>query len=263
MQTLTVLILASAAASYHKAQEAAHAEANTVDHLVEVAAFLPDAAQRHRAQADVVCCTRTVRHFEWPAMSHGEDSAVPSVWTGDLRKGLKDIGPGQGAFGLLVVADDSRAKTRPARLTGSTAAVPPAVYWFMLVLLSITLISLCIPRCHNQHQLATLAVRPPCSPPPCDSSTTPNGPTAESPRSAPPPPTDVEQEQSDAQARLREQCQDAGRERGAVAGLADADDDVGAGGRQGVQVGEEFDLVAVVVEYICLAGVAAAGALGR
>ncbi|WP_206507826.1 bestrophin-like domain [Streptomyces chrestomyceticus] len=164
VQTLTVLILAfilaTAATSYHKAQEAVHSEANAVDHLVEVADFLPDSAQRRRVQADVVCYTRAVRHFEWPAMSHGEDSAVPGAWTGDLRKALKDIGPGQGAFGMLVSADDSRAKARQTRLAEATPAVPWAIYWFMLVLLSITIISLClcIPRRGNRPQLITLAL---------------------------------------------------------------------------------------------------------
>ncbi|OKH99801.1 hypothetical protein A6A06_22280 [Streptomyces sp. CB02923] len=164
VQTLTVLILAfilaTAATSYHKAQEAVHSEANAVDHLVEVADFVPDAAQRRRVQADVVCYTRAVRHFEWPAMSHGEDSAVPSAWTTDLRTVFKDIGPGQGTFGMLVAADDSRAKARQTRLAESTPAVPWAVYWFMLVLLAITIMSLClcIPRRNNRPQLATLAM---------------------------------------------------------------------------------------------------------
>ncbi|MFK8849949.1 hypothetical protein [Streptomyces sp. Ac-502] len=164
VQTLTVLILAfvlaTAAGSYNRAEEAVHTEANAADHLAETAEFLPDAAQRRRVQADVVCYARAVHHYEWPAMTDGHRSPVPSVWTADLRSAFKDIGTDQGAFGMLVGADDTRAKARQARLTESTAAVPAAIYWFMLVLLSITVISLClcIPRRHNQPQLATLAM---------------------------------------------------------------------------------------------------------
>ncbi|WP_030018835.1 DUF4239 domain-containing protein [Streptomyces monomycini] len=164
VQTLTVLILAfvlaTAAGSYNRAEEAVHSEANAADHLAETAEFLPDAAQRHRVQADVVCYTRAVHHYEWPAMNDGHPAAEPSVWTADLRSAFKDIGTDQGAFGMLVGADDNRAKARQARLTESTAAVPAAIYWFMLVLLSITVISLClcIPRRRNQPQLATLAM---------------------------------------------------------------------------------------------------------
>ncbi|MEU2790908.1 hypothetical protein [Streptomyces sp. NPDC007100] len=164
VQTLTVLILAfmlaTAAGSYNRAEEAVHNEANATDHLEETAEFLPDAAQRRRVQADVVCYTRAVRHSEWPAMVHGRSSPAPSVWTADLRGAFKAIGPDQSVFGMLVGADDTRAKARQARLTESTPAVPAAVYWFMLVLLSITVISLClcIPRRRNQPQLATLAM---------------------------------------------------------------------------------------------------------
>ncbi|KEF06591.1 MULTISPECIES: bestrophin-like domain [Streptomyces] len=164
VQTLTVLILAfvlaTAAGSYNRAEEAVHNEANAADHLAETADFLPNAAQRRRVQADVVCYTRAVRHYEWPTMADGHGSPVPSVWTADLRAAFKDIGTDQGAFGMLVGADDTRAKARQARLTESTAAVPAAIYWFMLVLLSITVISLClcIPRRHNRPQLATLAM---------------------------------------------------------------------------------------------------------
>ncbi|MEV5599504.1 hypothetical protein [Streptomyces sp. NPDC052496] len=164
VQTLTVLILAfvlaTAAGSYNRAEEAVHSEANAADHLAETAEYLPDAAQRRRVQADVICYTRAVRHYEWPTMADGHSSSVPSVWTADLRAAFKDIGPDKSAFGMLVGADDSRAKARQARLTESTAAVPPAVYWFMLVLLSITVISLslCIPRRRNRPQLAALAM---------------------------------------------------------------------------------------------------------
>ncbi|MFH9424652.1 hypothetical protein [Streptomyces sp. NPDC017529] len=61
---------------------------------------------------------------------------------------------------MLMVANDSRAKTRQARLAESARAVPWAVYWFMLVLLSIAIVSLClcIPRRHNRPRLAALTM---------------------------------------------------------------------------------------------------------
>ncbi|WP_030608893.1 DUF4239 domain-containing protein [Streptomyces sclerotialus] len=164
VQTLTVLILAfvlaTAATSFHKAQDAVQNEANAVDHLVEMAGFVPDDAQRRRVEADAACYARAVRHFEWPTMSHGKGSAVPSIWTADLRQTFHDIGPDQSSFGMLVSADEARSKARQARLAESTAAIPTAIYWFMLVLLSLTVISLalCIPRRRNRPQLVTLTM---------------------------------------------------------------------------------------------------------
>ncbi|MEU2791742.1 hypothetical protein [Streptomyces sp. NPDC007100] len=86
---ILAFVLATAATSYHNAQEAVHTEANAVDHFVEVADFFP---QRRAAPPDADrrgLLTRAVRHFEWPAMSHGEDSTVPSAWTTDLRTVFK------------------------------------------------------------------------------------------------------------------------------------------------------------------------------
>ncbi|WP_346093484.1 hypothetical protein [Streptomyces olivaceiscleroticus] len=128
LQTLTVLILAfvlaTAATSFHKAQDAVHNETNAVDHLVEMADFVPDATQRRRVLADAVCYARAVRHAEWPAMSHGKGSAVPNVWTADLRHAFHDIEPDQSSFGMLVSADDARSKARQARFTESPRRSP-------------------------------------------------------------------------------------------------------------------------------------------
>ncbi|GAA2286688.1 hypothetical protein GCM10010145_66850 [Streptomyces ruber] len=164
VQTLTVLILAfvlaTAASSYGKAEEAVRSEANAVDKLAEVTDYVPAAAQRSRLLGDIVCYTRAVRHFEWPAMADGTDSAVPSVWSTDLRRVFKEVGTDQPAFGMLVSADDDRSRARQARLSEATASVPPAVYWFMLLLLAVTIVSLalCIPRRNNRPQIAALAV---------------------------------------------------------------------------------------------------------
>lgn len=164
VQTLTVLILAfvlaTAASSYGKAEEAVRSEANAVDKLSEVTDYVPDAAQRSRLLADIVCYTRAVRHFEWPAMADGTSSSVPSVWSTDLRRTFKEVGTDQPAFGMLVSADDDRSQSRQTRLSEATASVPPAVYWFMLLLLAVTIVSLalCIPRRNNRPQIAALAV---------------------------------------------------------------------------------------------------------
>ncbi|MFD8320716.1 bestrophin-like domain [Kitasatospora purpeofusca] len=160
--TLTVLLLAfvlvTANGSYGKAEVASHGEARALDQLVETAEYAP-AAQRDRVQGDAVCYARAVRTQEWPAMSDGNGSTAPNVWTGDFRKAFAEI-QGQSAFGMLVAADNKRSDERDERLTQASASIPGAVLWFLLATLTITVVALgiCLPRRNNRGQVATLVV---------------------------------------------------------------------------------------------------------
>ncbi|MER5772374.1 bestrophin-like domain [Streptomyces sp. NPDC001985] len=162
MQTMTVLVLAfvlaMAAGSHGNAEEAALAEAGAVDHMYEVADFVP-AARRERLQAAVVCYTRAVRAVEWPAPAGGRASPEVTVWSTDFRVALRELG-GAPPFEMLVVADDRRAQARQTRLAESSPTIPGGIYWFMLVSLAVTIVALglCLPRTGNRPQLVALLV---------------------------------------------------------------------------------------------------------
>ncbi|CAL9627030.1 hypothetical protein [Streptomyces sp. enrichment culture] len=160
--TLTVLLLAfvlvTANGSYGKAEVAARGEAKAVDQIVEAAEYAPE-AQRAKVQADAVCYARAVRKQEWPAMSDGNGSAAPSVWSTDLRRVFREV-EGKPVFGMLVAADNKRSEEREERLTQATASIPSAILWFLLATLVITVMALgtCIPRRNNRGQIITLTV---------------------------------------------------------------------------------------------------------
>lgn len=162
MQTLTVLllafVLAISSASYSKADDAARAEAHALDHLAEVAAYVPE-APRLRLRADVVCYARAVRVSEWPAMENGSKSPRPDVWSEDFRGtfiGLRS----EPSFGMLVSADESRSAQREQRLAQASPTIPPAIMWFLLSTLTITVVGLgvSIPHRNNGAQLTALFV---------------------------------------------------------------------------------------------------------
>ncbi|MFC9292739.1 hypothetical protein ACFTWH_33745 [Streptomyces sp. NPDC057011] len=162
MQTLTVLllafVLATSAASYSKADDAARAEAHALDHLAEVAGYVPD-TQRTRLQAGVVCYARAVRTKEWPAMEDGGSSSQPGVWTADFRRTFLEL-RADSAFGMLVSADESRSAQRQQRLAQASPTIPPAIMWFLLSTLTLTVVGLgvSIPHRNNGAQLAALTV---------------------------------------------------------------------------------------------------------
>ncbi|MGW6707360.1 bestrophin-like domain [Streptomyces sp. NPDC054956] len=161
--TLTILILAfmlvTASSSNGRADDAARAEAHSLDHLAEVADFAPPELRR-RLRGDALCYARAVEYEEWPAMATGKGSSVPSVWSRDFRKAFKELGTGDPTFGLLVAADNQRSLARQARMAESTPTIPSLIYWFMLVNLGVTVVGLglCLPRTDNKGPLAALVV---------------------------------------------------------------------------------------------------------
>ncbi|MEV7520145.1 hypothetical protein [Streptomyces sp. NPDC091371] len=162
MQTLTVLllafVLATSAASYSKADDAARAEAHALDHLAEVASYLPE-SHRARLQSGVVCYARAVRHMEWPTMANGRSSSGPGVWSADFRRTFRELRADQ-SFGMLVAADENRSAERQQRLAQASPTIPGPIMWFLLTALALTILGLgvSIPHRNNGAQLAALTV---------------------------------------------------------------------------------------------------------
>lgn len=160
--TMTVLLLSfvlvTANGSYGKAEVASRGEARALDQLVETAEYAPS-AQRASIQASAVCYARAVRTQEWPAMSDGNGSPAPSVWSSGFRvtfRALKD----KPVFGMLVAADNQRSDEREERLTQATSSVPSTIFWFLLatLVITVTALAMCLPRRNNRGQLVTLTV---------------------------------------------------------------------------------------------------------
>ncbi|MFI8765377.1 hypothetical protein ACN9M0_17215 [Streptomyces sp. R-07] len=143
LETLAVLLVAFvivvAAESYGSAATAVEAEASRVDQLYEVADYAPE-PQRERLQAAAVCYSRAIQTAEWPLMAEGgAKSPAASVWSTDFRTHFKELAHrGDATFALLVQADDERSKARQARISEASPAIPPFVYWFMVVALAAT-----------------------------------------------------------------------------------------------------------------------------
>ncbi|MFE0423023.1 hypothetical protein [Streptomyces sp. NPDC058953] len=159
---LTVLLLAfvlvTASGSYGKAEVASRGEARALDHMAEIAEYVP-AAHRARIQTAAVCYARAVRVQEWPAMADGDGSSAPGVWAAEFRHTFREL-EGDKSFGLLVAADNKRSQEREERLTQATASVPAAILWFLLATVAITILTLaiCLPRRRNRGQIAVLVV---------------------------------------------------------------------------------------------------------
>ncbi|MFI0371313.1 DUF4239 domain-containing protein [Actinomadura sp. 1N219] len=159
--TLTVLILAfilvQASSSYNTARDASRAEANALDHMYEVAAYVPQ-PERQRIEADLVCYSRAVVHHEWD-MSDGTLSPIPSLWSTDVRRAFAGVAKSESpAFGMLVSADKERATERGKRVDESKAKTPNPVYWLVLLALVIALVgyALEIPLTRNAAQISTM-----------------------------------------------------------------------------------------------------------
>ncbi|WP_225801510.1 DUF4239 domain-containing protein [Streptomyces sp. NK15101] len=144
LETLAVLLVAFvivvAAESFGTAGQAVGAEAHRVDQLYEVADYAPE-PQRERIQADAVCYARAILAYEWPQMDkNGEKAPEVSVWSSDFRRHFKELArTDAGTLDLLVDADDERSVARQTRLSEAAPAIPPVVYWFMVVALAATI----------------------------------------------------------------------------------------------------------------------------
>ncbi|AJF69833.1 hypothetical protein SVTN_17980 [Streptomyces vietnamensis] len=155
LETLAVLLVAFvivvAAESYGSASAAVEAEAGRVDQLYEVADYAPE-PQRERLQASAVCYSRAIEAAEWPLMAEGgAKSPLASTWSTEFRTHFKELAHKKDAtFPLLVQADDERSKARQTRVSEASPAIPPFVYWFMVVALAATVGAFAFGLPHNR-----------------------------------------------------------------------------------------------------------------
>lgn len=162
LETLAVLLLAFvlvvAAQSFDAAERAAQEEARAVDSLYEVASYAPEPQQRE-LQSSIICYIRAVRSLEWPIMTRGEISAVADGWTDGFTDIFAEL-QSEPYFRLLVRADQERSSARSARLVHAQPSVPTYVYWFMALVLAVTVFGFAftIPRRRAVFHVATLVV---------------------------------------------------------------------------------------------------------
>jgi cytochrome bd-type quinol oxidase subunit 2 len=140
---LIALVLSAASESYTAARTAAKTEADTIDNLYESAEYVPLPA-RQAIQAAAVCYSRAVIGPDWEAMAKGEESRVPSNWTGTgphgLRKTFIEMTTQAPGFGLVVSADQKRGELRSERLVQARPTVPSILSWLMVFLVALSLV---------------------------------------------------------------------------------------------------------------------------
>jgi hypothetical protein len=160
---LVGFVLSGASSSYTTARNAIKAEADTVDALYEAADFVKQ-PYRKDLQASAVCYARAVAGPGFDAMAHGEDSTVPSNWTGTkpagIRHALIEMTPAAVGFGEVRSLDVTRSSQRSERIAQSQPTVPTPLYILMVVLLAIALATLAfsIPRRENRGELVALGL---------------------------------------------------------------------------------------------------------
>ncbi len=160
---LLAIVLSGAASSYAAAGKAAKQEADTIDSLYESAAYV-DQPYRQRIQAAAVCYAFATVGPEWETLATGKSSPVPSNWTGTKPTGLRaaflEMTPKAQGFSLVQSLDTQRGNLRTERVAQANPSVPPAVIWFMVALISLSIggLAYSIPRVKNTGQLVALAV---------------------------------------------------------------------------------------------------------
>ena len=158
------LVLVGAAQSYTETDTLIKQEAAVVDNLYESADYVQDEQIRQRLHAATVCYARAVVGPEWDALRRGEVSEVPGTWTGigehGLRTALHDLGAGSAGFEGVLAQDLARGDLNGAREAKLTPSTPNEVYWFLVVLLAISLgaVGFSLPREKNRPQLIALVL---------------------------------------------------------------------------------------------------------
>jgi cytochrome bd-type quinol oxidase subunit 2 len=160
---IVALVLANTAGTYSSAARAAKQEADVVDNLYEAAEYI-EQPHRQAIHAAAVCYARAIINFEWDELAGGGRSTVPNNWTGTgpngIRRTLIQMGPAARGFSLVQSADQRRGELRNERVVQAGGNVPEVLYWFMIILVAISLGSLAysVPRAKNTGQLVALFV---------------------------------------------------------------------------------------------------------
>ena len=120
--------------SFQRAREGANIEAVAVTELSSVAAVFPPPTG-DRMRGELVCYGRAVIHHEWPAMRHGQSSALVESWVDRMQDDFAAAAPEEArheaAFGQWF---DENAQRRDGRRERLAEAAPflPMPLWFAL-----------------------------------------------------------------------------------------------------------------------------------
>jgi Protein of unknown function (DUF4239) len=147
LATLAVLLLAfvlvQSFSSWSGARQAEAAEANATLLLFREADLINNPRLRQEVRKQVICYATSVIEQEWPAMADGKISNVPNYWASTIRRSaIRQVrsGADDAAGSAIITRDGERATAREDRLAEARTAVPPAMYWLMLLAVAVALV---------------------------------------------------------------------------------------------------------------------------
>jgi hypothetical protein len=153
-------VLVENSQAFSRARAAANAEADTVDHMFEVAGYGPQPF-RQQIQGALVCYARAIRTYEWTEAERGEFAPEVSVWSNGLREPLGGlVKTNETLFEMLTDADKERATQHQNRVLEAGGTTPRPVYGLMLIILmvAVTGFAASLPRTNAHLHMAALAV---------------------------------------------------------------------------------------------------------
>lgn len=153
-------VLVENSQSFSRARAAANAEADTVDHMFEVAGYGPQPF-RQEIQGTLVCYARAIRTYEWTEAENGEFAPDVSVWSNGLRAPLGGlVEKNSTLFEMLTDADKERATQHQNRVLEAGGTTPGPVYGLMVVILMVAVMGFAasLPKTNLRLHLAALAV---------------------------------------------------------------------------------------------------------
>ena len=132
--------------SYANGRDASGKEAVAAQQMYSTAGFFPD--QQDRLRGEVICYSRSVIHDEWPAMQHGQESAVTQGWVNEMVTTIQQAqvrGNGQGAAleHWLQLSED-RQEARRTRLAEGQPFVPPFVWVVLILMILVVVVFQCL-----------------------------------------------------------------------------------------------------------------------
>lgn len=147
LATLAVLLLAfvlvQSFSSWSQARRAEATEATATLLLFREADLTTNPRLRQDVRKQVICYATSVIEQEWPAMADREISNVPSHWSAAIRRtAIRQVrsGTDEAAGSAIIARDSERATAREDRLAEARPAVPPAMYWLMLLAVAVALV---------------------------------------------------------------------------------------------------------------------------
>jgi len=129
---------------YRGAKEDAENEATAVFEQFQVSALFNPEPRRVRIQGELVCYARSVVGQEWPAMKHGDRSAVTDGWVEVLEREVPaaDISTLRKnvAYQQWFSQTSARDNARRQRLLAASNGIP-ALLWVMLIIAAVAVVA--------------------------------------------------------------------------------------------------------------------------